>query len=531
MDRHAQISSIANLVVVGPGESLPRSDKGSVLRKEVYRQYDKRIRQIYHKVSIEGDSEKVSSSNTDCLEDTLDAMIRAELQIAQPLGPDDDFFDFGVNSLQVVRIQRGIISIVKEREELLSKSKITADFVYRNTTINKLCAALKKNASPNIDKEDDLLDKYVSRFSLTGEEDKHTVLLTRSSGSLGSYLLSHLVSLPQVTEAMCFIRSSGDRNTETGSLVEQSIEAAEKRGATTTSGLQSEVAVVRGNPSATRFGLPPDAYEGLCGKTTHILHAAWPVDFQRPLESFESQFSFLRNLLQLARDAHIRQPLLKPRLLFVSSIAVAGQYPAVHGSHVVPEQAITDPRCTSSLGYGNAKLVCERILGKAAQDWPSEMEVSYVRAGQLSGSVGGGYWNPKEHFPALVKMSHEAGVSFSVLVLNIDDSANNVPPQTLSWLPVNVAAAAMADLLLSPSPTNLTYHVENPIRQDWTAVMTTIAKELGHPPSCFVEFEERMRLVGQKTSADCDSGTGILMDFLERDFQHVSSGGIVLDAS
>lgn len=539
MDRHAQISSMGNLVVLGPGESLPRSDKGSVLRKEAYRQYDKKIRQIYHSISIEGDSDKVSSSNTNCLEDTLNAMIRAELQIAQPLGPDDDFFDFGVNSLQVVRIQRGIISIVKEREELLSRSKITAEFVYRHTTIKKLCAALKKNASPNIDKEDDLLDKYVSRFSLTGEGNKHTVLLTGSSGSLGSYLLSHLVSLPQVTEVICFIRSPGDRNTETGSLVEQRIEAAEKKGATITSGLQSKVAVVRGDPSAMRFGLSPDAYEGLCSKTTHILHAAWPVDFQRPLESFESQFPFLQNLLQLARDAHIRQPLLKPRLLFVSSIAVVGEYPAVHGSHVVPEQAITDPRCTSSLGYGMAKLVCERILAKAAQDWPSEMEVSYARTGQLSGSEGSGYWNPKEHFPALVKMSHEVGVFprlrgvsfFSVLVLFLDDSANNVPPQTLSWLPVNVAAAAMADLLLSPSPTNLTYHVENPIRQDWTAVMTTIAKELGHPSSCFVEFEEWMRLVGQKTSADCDSGTRTLMEFLAKDFQHMSSGGIVLDTS
>lgn len=106
-----------------------------------------------------------------------------------------------------------------------------------------------------------------------------------------------------------------------------------------------------------------------------------------------------------------------------------------------------------------------------------------------------------------------------------------MPSQTLSWLPVNVAAAAMADLLLSPSPINLTYHVENPNRQDWVAVMSTIAKELGHPPSCFVEFEEWVRLVGQKTSADRDSGTEILMAFLAKDFQHMSGGGIILDTS
>lgn len=89
----------------------------------------------------------------------------------------------------------------------------------------------------------------------------------------------------------------------------------------------------------------------------------------------------------------------------------------------------------------------------------------------------------------------------------------------------------MADMLFSTSPMNLTYHIENPVRQDWTAVMTTIAKELGRPPSCLVEFEEWTRLVGQKTSADCGSGTGILMDFLAQDFRHMSGGGIVLDTS
>lgn len=408
MDSHAQISSMASLVVLRSGETLPMSDKGSVLRKEAYHQYAKEIQRIYSSKSMEEGSETVSSPNTEGLEDKMSAMIRAELQIPQPLGHDDDFFEWGVNSLQVVRIQRGIISIVEESQGLLPKAKVSADFVYRHTTIDKICAALKKDTS--LSRDDDLVSEYVSHFSLPGKERKHTVLLTGSSGSLGSYLLAHLVSLPQVAEVVCFVRTSSECDKGSSSLVEQQIEAAQKKGAMIPSDLRTKVAVVEGDPSATRFGLPPGAYEVLCSKVTHILHAAWPVDFQKPLESFESQFSFLQNLLQLARDSHISQPLVKPRLLFVSSIAVVGEYPTVHGSHTVPEQVITDPRCTISLGYGKAKLVCERILAKAAQDWSSEMEVSYVRTGQLSGSESSGHWNAKEHLPALVKMSHEAGV-------------------------------------------------------------------------------------------------------------------------
>lgn len=103
--------------------------------------------------------------------------------------------------------------------------------------------------------------------------------------------------------------------------------------------------------------------------------------------------------------------------------------------------------------------------------------------------------------------------------------------QTLSWLPVNVAAAAMSDLLLSPDSVSLNYHLENPVRQDWTTVMAAIANELGHPPSCFVEFEEWTRLIDRKTSADGEFGSGVLIDFLVKDFQHMSAGGIVLDTS
>lgn len=410
MDSHAQISSMANLVVLDLGESLPRSDKGSVLRKEAYREYKGIISQVYSSQSVEEGTEIAVKPGADHLEDALSAMIREELRIPKSLTPDDDFFDWGVNSLQVVRIKRGLISVVKGSQGLLPKEKVTTDLVYRNPTINKLCQALRQNTLTTIHGEETLMKDYISRFSLSQEQKGFTVLLTGSSGSLGSYLLSHLASLPQVAEVICFVRSPSHCNDSTVSLMEQRIEAAEEKGATITSDKRVKVAVVEGDPAAAQFGLPSNGYEELCKNVTHIMHAAWPVDFQRPLESFESQFGFLQNLLQLARDTHVRRPLLKPRLLFVSSIAVVGQYPTIHGSNIAPEEAVTDLRCTSSLGYGKAKLVCERILAKAAEDWASEMEVSSVRTGQLSGAEGSGYWNPKEHFPALIKMSHEAGV-------------------------------------------------------------------------------------------------------------------------
>lgn len=61
--------------------------------------------------------------------------------------------------------------------------------------------------------------------------------------------------------------------------------------------------------------------------------------------------------------------------------------------------------------------------------------------------------------------------------------------------------------------------------------MTAIANELGHPSSCSVEFEEWTRLVSEETSANHDSGTDVLMDFLLKEFQRISAGGVVLDTA
>lgn len=54
--------------------------------------------------------------------------------------------------------------------------------------------------------------------------------------------------------------------------------------------------------------------------------------------------------------------------------------------------------------------------------------------------------------------------------------------------------------------------------------MTAIANELGHPPSCLVEFEESAQLVAAETSAKHDFGTDALMDFLLKEFQRMSAG-------
>ena len=100
---------------------------------------------------------------------------------------------------------------------------------------------------------------------------------------------------------------------------------------------------------------------------------------------------------------------MRPRLLFISSIAVVGQYHTVNNTRIVPEIPMPDSRTVNPFGYGKAKFVCEKMLEAAAATHGAAMEVAIVRVGQMSGSRGSGYWNSKEHFPSLVRLSQKVG--------------------------------------------------------------------------------------------------------------------------
>ncbi|KAK5637677.1 hypothetical protein RRF57_013392 [Xylaria bambusicola] len=68
-----------------------------------------------------------------------------------------------------------------------------------------------------------------------------------------------------------------------------------------------------------------------------------------------------------------------------------------------------DGHSTNHFGYGYAKLVCETILANVALTAKDEMEVCSVRLGQVAGASTNGFWNSKEHIPALVSFAQRMG--------------------------------------------------------------------------------------------------------------------------
>jgi len=142
---------------------------------------------------------------------------------------------------------------------------------------------------------------------------------------------------------------------------------------------------------------------------THIIHAAWEVNFGLPLETFEKvHIAGVRNLIDLALSSrHISPPIFT----FVSSVGAAVLYegetlePTVgdrDGQILVPEIPIDNPAICMSQGYSQSKYVCERIIVEAVKARTS-LRAMISRVGQLSGDTYSGTWARNEYLPILYR--------------------------------------------------------------------------------------------------------------------------------
>ena len=190
--------------------------------------------------------------------------------------------------------------------------------------------------------------------------------------------------------------------------IEAQMQAMLSRDISVGDNLWAKVEIRQTDTAAPYLGLEEPDYGRIAAEVTHIVHIAWPMNFKMGLQSFHASFKSLQNLIQLARKARFYHHLTKPKLLFISSISTVGNYPSVRGRVPIPEVTVEDPTWTLGLGYAKAKLVCEKMIQRATNDYP-EIEASLVRVGQVAGAAAGGYWNANEHFVAICASSQKMG--------------------------------------------------------------------------------------------------------------------------
>ncbi len=414
MDAHARIMSPAAILIVCPG-ALPRSDKGTIVRNAVASKFTNEIAGVYRNLEASVDAPPLDFSSP---QSSIRALVSV---VAKWQGPGndwldgDDFFARGMDSLQATQLRRSLTASVRathtafglEADHVLPVDKITNDFVYLHPSVSMLVEALmlKRPTANGIIPEPEIIEQLVEKY--TGRDDhgqqqkKAVVVLTGATGSLGSFFLGQLLMDDSVGRIICLNRP-GKENP-----IEAQKHAMRSRDISVSDDMWAKVEIRQTSTAAPCLGLEEPEYERLTTEVTHTVHIAWPMNFKMGLQSFDASFRSLQNLIQLARKAHFYHHRAKPRVLFISSISTVGNYPSLQGGVLVPEVIVEDPNWTLELGYAKAKLVCEKMIQRATNDY-REIEAGLVRVGQIAGASSG-YWNANEHFVAVCASSQKMG--------------------------------------------------------------------------------------------------------------------------
>lgn len=101
----------------------------------------------------------------------------------------------------------------------------------------------------------------------------------------------------------------------------------------------------------------------------------------------------------------------------------------------------------------------------------------------------------------------------------------------LSWTPVNDVAATLSDLLMGDNDPYPIYHVDNPVRQSWTDMISLLADTLDIPPGNEIPSNEWFRRVRAFPGSHLDNPAVQLIEFLDDNFVRMSCGGLLLDTT
>lgn len=226
------------------------------------------------------------------------------------INEEGDLFYEGMNSLDVLRLVRSL------NQETDIKD-IEPSMVYLNPSISKLAqAALNASDKTQVSEAEkryqrasevlktlqtyqqdvDSLVDALSPVPVTEDMalvQKHTVILTGSTGSIGSYILRSLMKSSFVEQGYCLNRNEDSKalQKERNAIVDESLPQDIS---------DSRLTFLHADLEAETLGLRKQMYETLRSKTTMIVHNAWPVDFKLPLSSFIPHLSGVVNLIILS---------------------------------------------------------------------------------------------------------------------------------------------------------------------------------------------------------------------------------------
>ncbi|KAG0691850.1 putative aminoadipate reductase [Suillus ampliporus] len=348
------------VLVTRSEKPMLRAGKGTVTKKATVKLYEEEINALYEKVEGSTRAGIDVPLPTNWIADDVENWLMvhaAAVNADKAVDPDTDFLlkalIGGLNVTQ--RSCTGADSIPTLSRDIPQKPHPRFPQVVTRSQRPDLARSIIDAVSPR--NGPSVVDVNTDIENMIENGGGHVVILTGSTGGLGSYLLSSLLQREDVSVVYAFNRPSKDAT----SIEQRQKSGFEGRGLDLIL-LQSEKLVhVETDTSQEDLGLDKELYQKICASVTIIIHNAWRLDFNLGLSSLEPQVQGARNLIDLALSSP-HHP--KPRFMFTSSISTAQGWDRAKGPF--PEEVQYDAGVVAEgSGYGASKYVCERqVAGK-----------------------------------------------------------------------------------------------------------------------------------------------------------------------
>lgn len=481
---HARLMK-SHVLFTQPQKPMLRAGKGTVQRPGTLKSYATEIDALYRDadlMSADMEGEVEDSEGTLNQATVTECVIKSVVSTMDLSSLDEatNFFALGMNSLQALVVVRKLrrslgmsipLSTLYTNPSVLTlTARIVQLLDQRQTSEASQEQAQRKERKDLIQDYKDMIDKLLlSNFNVESnvppKQEQEIVILTGSTGTLGSYVLDSLIRNPTVADIYCLNRAEDGLSTQNKKNQLLGLQNCPNN---------KRVSFWTVDLSQKFFNLTRSQYEELSSKATLMIHNAWTVNFNLSLSSFKPQLDNLMNLLAFSNNSANSL-----RFYYVSSISSVLSYRSTIGKTL--EKAVNADAAPGPNGYSQSKHVAEQIIDYAAHKVSSGSLFAFARVGQIAGAANhSGIWNKNEWFPSMIISSVQIGA--------IPDSLGPMFDE-IDWVPIDLLADILLELALerSSSAKQYTasekqhadvYHPLNPIKMTWTELRNVILLEL-----------------------------------------------------
>ncbi|KAI1641467.1 putative NRPS-like enzyme [Biscogniauxia mediterranea] len=461
---HARVDK-SLIMITSADRPLIRAGKGTIQRTASLAQYATEIERLYASADLGLDEDPGHAPFDTTNPRAVLIFVRNSIRSVTGwsyVRDSDNFFERGMDSLQALQLTRTL-------KRGLYRPNLALPTIYNNPSVLQLMSAIKTEDGGTNENEmmTPLLNTYRElihqitppKLIHPNTEPQVDVILTGSTGALGTFMLQSLLTRPDIGHVFCLNRAKdGGRTAQDDRFAAAGFP---------TDGFSDRVTFLQADLAHPLLGLYEATYEELRTRVGLIIHNAWSVNFNLGLPAFRPQLAGLVNLFALAAASAPRTT----RVVFISSVGVVGGRPADAGP--APEALLDTFDMHYSNGYARSKFLSEHLCDAAARHLG--IPIAIARVGQVAGPVSQpGLWNRSEWLPSLVISS-----------LHLGCLPEHLGPQfsEIDWVPSDMLADVVVDLASQSSQKRPgagsgadVFNLRNPRTTTWEALVPAVAE-------------------------------------------------------